>query len=206
MNHWDCSPFTVTPAASLLSRCVASGVVSQEEIDSAFSEPGSAFSPHLHEAKEQIRMHKQLDELQLQLDLLKVDMHSSDVAHAFHLTRRSEGLQRLGAHLLAVLKEQKSLTQRLMAPLARTDLPVPAHLHRSVVVSFRMMMDFMERLEEKLRSVRNQEDCSNSLALLDVSTAQLLALAAETDVLSNRMLQWRTAGSCEEPPSPQSAD
>lgn len=29
-----------------------------------------------------------------------------------------------------------------------------------------MMMDFMERLEEKLRSVRNQEDCSNSLALL----------------------------------------
>uniref|UniRef100_A0A3B3I769 HAUS augmin-like complex, subunit 2 n=1 Tax=Oryzias latipes TaxID=8090 RepID=A0A3B3I769_ORYLA len=141
-------------------------------------------------------------QLQLQLDLLKVDMHSSDVAHAFHLSE-SEGLQRLGAHLLAVLKEQKSLTQRLMAPLARTDLPVPAHLHRSVVESFRMMMDFMERLEEKLRSVRNQEDCSNNL---DASTAQLLALAAETDVLSNRMLQWRTAGSCEEPPSPQSAD
>ncbi|RVE57656.1 hypothetical protein OJAV_G00218570 [Oryzias javanicus] len=196
MDRWDCSPFTVTPAASLLSRCVASGAVSQEEIDSAFSEPSPAFSAHLNEAKERIRMQKQLDELQLQLDLLKVDMHSSDVAHAFHLTRRSEALQELGAHLLAVLKEQKSLTQRLMAPLARTDLPVPAHLHRFVVESFRMMMDFMERLEEKLRSVRNQEDCRNSLAVLDVCTAQLLTLSAETEALSNRMLQWKNPPAC----------
>uniref|UniRef100_A0A3B3DW43 HAUS augmin-like complex, subunit 2 n=1 Tax=Oryzias melastigma TaxID=30732 RepID=A0A3B3DW43_ORYME len=185
MDRWDCSPFTVTPAASLLSRCVASGAVSQEEIDSAFSEPSPAFSPHLNEAKERIRMQKQLDELQLQLDLLKVDMHSSDVAHAFHLSEfpSSSALQELGAHLLAVLKEQKSLTQRLMAPLALTDLPVPAHLHRRV-------------FQVRGGVVQNDDGLHG-----DVCTAQLLTLSAETEALSNRMLQWRTAGSWKNPPA-----
>ncbi|MEQ2170054.1 hypothetical protein GOODEAATRI_031355, partial [Goodea atripinnis] len=62
MHQWDLSPFSVTPAASLLSRCVSVGAASQEEIDSAFSDPNPVFSSHLHEAEEQIRKQKQLDE------------------------------------------------------------------------------------------------------------------------------------------------
>ncbi|XP_051805157.1 HAUS augmin-like complex subunit 2 isoform X2 [Acanthochromis polyacanthus] len=85
MHRWDMSPFSVTPAASLLSRCVSVGAVSQEEIDSASSNRSPAFSPQVQEAEQRIMKQKQLDELQLQLELLRVDHQSADVAHSFHL-------------------------------------------------------------------------------------------------------------------------
>ncbi|MED6286308.1 hypothetical protein CHARACLAT_004670 [Characodon lateralis] len=86
MHQWDLSPYSVTPAASLLSRCVSVGAASQEEIDSAFSDPNPVFSLHLHETEEQIRKQKQLDEVQLQLELLKLEEQSADVTHGFHLS------------------------------------------------------------------------------------------------------------------------
>lgn len=39
-------------------------------------------------------------------------------------------LQMLGDHMQELLREQNSLRQRLMRPLAHTNLPVHAHLHR----------------------------------------------------------------------------
>ncbi|CAG5866965.1 unnamed protein product [Menidia menidia] len=99
MHQWDLSPFSVTPAARLLSRCVSVGAASQEEIDSAFSHASPSFSPHLEEA------------FQLQLELLRIDEQSADIFH------------RLGRHLTSLLREQTPLRQRLMKPLAHTSLP-----------------------------------------------------------------------------------
>lgn len=130
MSQWDLSPFSVTPAAGLLSRCVTRGIVSQEAIDSASSGLSPAFSPYLHEAEQRIRMQRQLDELQLEAELLKTEKKSADVTHTFHLTRRFHLLQVFCGHLQDVLKEQSGLRQRLMRPLGRTNLPVQAHLHR----------------------------------------------------------------------------
>ncbi|XP_008294893.1 HAUS augmin-like complex subunit 2 [Stegastes partitus] len=195
MHRWDVSPFSVTPAASLLSRCVSIGAVSQEEIDSASSSQSPTFSSQVQQVEQRITMQKQLDELQLQLELLKVDKQSADVAHSFHLAQRFQLLQMLASHLQDILKEQKSLRQRLMKPLARTNLPVPAHLHRFVVNSVKLMMDFIETLEEKLSSAHSWTSTRERLMLLDSSLALLLAQAAEMETLSNQILQWKTVGS-----------
>ncbi|XP_034721194.1 HAUS augmin-like complex subunit 2, partial [Etheostoma cragini] len=111
---------------SIFSTC------SQGELDSASSSLSPAFSAHLQEAEQRIRSQRQLDQLQLEVELLQREKKNADVVHAFYLTRRFQMLQVLCAHLQDVLKDQTSLRQRLMKPLGRTHLPVPAHLHRSV--------------------------------------------------------------------------
>ncbi|XP_069007930.1 HAUS augmin-like complex subunit 2 [Embiotoca jacksoni] len=195
MQQWDLSPSSVTPAASLLSRCVCVGAVSQEEIDSASSGLSPAFSPHLQEFEQQIKIQKQLDELQLQLELLKVDEQSADVAHSFHLAQRFQMLQMFGGHLQDFLRDQKSLRQRLMTPLARTNLPVQAHLHRFVVEFMELMMDFIETLEEKMSSAHSRTTARDHLAQLNTLVAQLLAQATETETLSNQVLRWKKISS-----------
>ncbi|XP_072221256.1 HAUS augmin-like complex subunit 2 isoform X2 [Leuresthes tenuis] len=134
-------------------------------------------------------------QFQLQLELLKVDEQSADIGHVFHLAQKNEKLQMLGGHLMGLLREQKSLRLRLMRPLAHTNLPVLAHMHRFVVNAIRLMMDFIESLEEKLRSAHNQSSTTDGLVLLDTSHVLLLSLAAEGETLSNKILQWRTVGS-----------
>lgn len=195
MQQRDLAPFSVTPAATLLSRCVAVGAVSQEELDSAFSDQRPIFSLRLQEAEQQIRKLKQLDEVQLQLEQLKVEEQSADVAHGFHLGQKKAELQLLGDHLQSILREHKALRQRLMWPLAHTNLPVAAHLQPSVVDCIKLMMDFIECLEDKLRSTQNQAASSDRLALLDGSLALMLTLAAESETLLGKIQQWRSASS-----------
>ncbi|XP_030247603.1 HAUS augmin-like complex subunit 2 [Sparus aurata] len=191
MLQWDLSPFTVTPAASLLSRCVSRGAVSQEDIDSASSRLSPAFSSQVHKAEQRIRTQKQLDKLQLQTELLKMEKRSADVTHTFHLTQRFHMLQRFCDHLQDLLKDQNSLRQRLMKPLGRTNLPVQAHLHRSVVDVMSMLLDFIETLEEKTTSVRCSDTARDQLSRLNTSLAQLLSHVAEVEGLSNQVLRWK---------------
>ncbi|XP_074517029.1 HAUS augmin-like complex subunit 2 isoform X1 [Sebastes fasciatus] len=189
MHQWDLSPFSVSPAASLLARCVSREVVSQEELDSASSRLSPAFSSHLHEAEQRIRTQRQLDQLQLEVELLKMEKESADVTHTFYLTRRFQVLQMFCGHLQDLLKDQNSLRQRLMRPLGRTNLPVQAHLHRFVVDLVKMLLDFIETLEEKLNSVRCSPTARDRLAQLNSSLAQLLAHVAEVESLSSQVLQ-----------------
>ncbi|XP_039993022.1 HAUS augmin-like complex subunit 2 [Xiphias gladius] len=194
MHQWDLSPFSVTPAAGLLSRCVSRGALLQEEIDCASSRQSPAFSSHLHEAEQQIRTQRQLDELQLKVELLQMEKESADVTHTFYLTRRFQMLQMFCGHLQDLLKDQNSLRQRLMRPLGRTSLPVLAHLHRSVVEVVKMLLDFIETLEEKLDSVHSCTTARDRLTQLNTSLALLLAQVAEVQSLSNQVLQWKEVG------------
>ncbi|KAF7201123.1 transcript variant X4 [Nothobranchius furzeri] len=176
---WEPSLFSVTPAASLLSRCVSVGAVSQDEIDAAFSSPNPVFSTRLQETEEMIRNQKQLDELQLELELLKMEERSADVSHDFHLAclipdQKNKRLQLFACHLLDLLREQRTLRQRLMRPLARTNLPVPAHMQSFMVRSVELMMDFVACLEEKLRSAQIQTTTADSLTLLVSSSLRSL--------------------------------
>ncbi|KAK5857889.1 hypothetical protein PBY51_011101 [Eleginops maclovinus] len=191
MHQWDLSPFTVTPAASLLARCVSRDILSQEEIDSASSRLSPVFSNHLHEAEQRIRTRRRLDQLQLEMDLLKMEKKSADVTHSFYLSRRFQMLQMFCSHLQDLLKEQNSLRQRLMKPLGRTNLPVHAHLQRFVVDVVKMLLDFIETLEEKLTVVRCSPTAIDRLAQLNTSLTQLLAHVADVESLSNQVLQRR---------------
>ncbi|KAI3367373.1 hypothetical protein L3Q82_026190, partial [Scortum barcoo] len=163
----------------------------QEEIDSASSRLSPAFSSHLHDAEQRIRMRRHLEELQLQTELLKMEKESANVTHRFYLTRRFQMLQMFCGHLQELLKDQISLRQRLMTPLGRTNLPVQAHLHRFVVEAVRMLLDFIETLEEKMNSVRCSLTARDCLAQLNTSLSQLLAQVAEVESLSNQVLQWK---------------
>ncbi|XP_031160524.1 HAUS augmin-like complex subunit 2 [Sander lucioperca] len=189
MHRLDSSPFTVTPAAGLLARCVARGVLSQEEIDSASSRLSPAFSSHLHEAEQRIRTQRQLDQLQLEVELLHKDKKSADVSHTFYLTRRFQMFQVFCCHLQDVLKDQTSLRQRLMKPLGRTNLPVPAHLHRFMVDVVTLLLDFIETLEEKMDSVHCLPAARDRLTQLNTSADQLLGVVVELESLANQVLQ-----------------
>ncbi|KAG7233325.1 hypothetical protein INR49_007216 [Caranx melampygus] len=127
MHQWDL--FTVSPAAALL----AGG----HRLHLFQTEP--AFSCHLNEAVQRVRVQRQLDQVQLEAELLQVEKQSADVTHTFHLCRRFQMLQMFCGHLQELLKDQNSLRQRLMRPLGRTNLPIQAHLHRSVVEVVQML-------------------------------------------------------------------
>uniref|UniRef100_A0A1A8ID43 HAUS augmin-like complex, subunit 2 n=1 Tax=Nothobranchius kuhntae TaxID=321403 RepID=A0A1A8ID43_NOTKU len=195
---WEPSLFSVTPAASLLSRCVSVGAVSQDEIDAAFSSPNPVFSTRLQETEEMIRNQKQLDELQLELELLKMEERSADVSHDFHLDQKNKRLQLFACHLLDLLREQRILRQRLMRPLARTNLPVPAHMQSFMVRSVELMMDFVACLEEKLRSAQIQTTTADSLTLLETSHSLMLTLAADVEAAFMQILQKRKSSSQQE--------
>ncbi|XP_068593349.1 HAUS augmin-like complex subunit 2 isoform X3 [Cebidichthys violaceus] len=189
MLQWDLSPFSVTPAVSLLFRCVSREVLSQEEIDSASSRLSPAFSSHLHKAEQRIRTQRQLDQLQLQTELLLTEKKNADVTHSFYLTRRFQMLQMFCGHLQDLLKDQNGLRQRLMRPLGRTNLPVQAHLHRFVVDLVKVLLDFIETVEEKLNSVRCSPLTGDHLAQLNSSLSQLLSHVSEVESLSDHVLQ-----------------
>ncbi|XP_029688849.1 HAUS augmin-like complex subunit 2 isoform X2 [Takifugu rubripes] len=178
MLHWELCPFTVTPAAAVLSRCVSRGALTQ-----------------LQEAEQRIRMQKQLDELQLKVELLKLEKKSADVTHKFHLARRFQALEMLCTHLQNLLKNQNNLRQRLLKPLGRTNLPIRADLHRFVVDLVMMLPNFIEKLEEMVTSLRCSPATEAHLAQLNTSLAQLLAQVVEVESLSDQVLCWQEGGS-----------
>ncbi|KAK2826849.1 hypothetical protein Q5P01_021063 [Channa striata] len=193
MLQWDISPFSMSPAASLLTRCVSRGALSQEDIDYASSRLSPTFSTHLDDAEQQISTQRHFDQLQLEMQLLKMELENADVTHTHHLTCRFQLLQVFCSHLQDILKEQNSLRQRLMRPLGRTNLPVQAHLHRSVVNSVKLLLDFIENLDEKLKSVHNWTRTRGHLTQLDASITKLLAQVVELQTLSS---QSPTGGVC----------
>lgn len=194
MNPWDFAQYSVTPVASLLTRCVASGVFSQEDVDSVPREP-HVFSPHLLEAEQHITMERELDKINLEMELLKLEKESADVTHKFYLSQRFTSLQQFTSHLHDVLREQASLRRRLMKPLCQTNLPVEADLHRYVVEVMRMVVDFIENLEAKISTVRSIPTIDDSMSNLNNGVAQLLAQVTEVERLSKQILQWRSQNS-----------
>uniref|UniRef100_A0AAZ3QE66 Uncharacterized protein n=1 Tax=Oncorhynchus tshawytscha TaxID=74940 RepID=A0AAZ3QE66_ONCTS len=171
MNPWNIAPYSVTPVASLLTRCVASGVLSQEDVDSVPREP-HVFSPHLLEAEQLITMERELDKINLEMELLKLEKESADVTHKFYLSQRFTSLQQFTSHLQDVLREQASLRRRLMKPLCQTNLPVEADLHRYVVEVMRMVVEFIENLEAKISTVRSIPTIDDSMSNLVSSFSQ----------------------------------
>ncbi|XP_072320359.1 HAUS augmin-like complex subunit 2 isoform X2 [Eucyclogobius newberryi] len=189
MLHRDLSMFSVTPAASVLSRCVSRGAMGQEEIDSALSDVSPAFSSHLFRTEERIRAQRDLD--QLQMDLLQLDKLNADVTHPFHLICHFQHLQSFSSHLHNVLRDQTLLRQRLLRPLGRTHLPAPAHLHRFVVDLVRLFLDLIETLEQKIWLVRSSPSAPERLSEMNSSLSLLLSLVAEVQTLSNQILTWK---------------
>lgn len=191
MQQSDPAPFFVTPAAGLLSRCVARGALSQEEIDSASSATGSAFSSRVQQAEERIKAKRELDQLKHQMDLLKLDKLLADVTHPFYLSARFQSVQCFCSHLQDIVKNQTQLRLRLLRPLDRTHLTVHADLHRFVVEVVKLLKDFVKTLDEKVATVRKSPENSERLEQLNLALSQLLLLVAEVSTLSEQTETWK---------------
>ncbi|KAL0968946.1 hypothetical protein UPYG_G00220320 [Umbra pygmaea] len=194
MNPWELASFSVTPVASLLTRCVASGVLSQEDIDTVPRDP-HVFSPRLIETEQLITMNRELDKINLEMELLKLEKESADVTHKFYLSQRFTSLQQFTTHLQDVLRDQASLQQRLIKPLCQTNLPIEADLHRYVVELMKLMVDFIENLEAAINTVRTIPTVDESISSLNNGVAQLLSQVSDVERLSKQVMQWRSQNS-----------
>ncbi|MBN3298803.1 HAUS augmin-like complex subunit 2 [Amia ocellicauda] len=190
MNPWDPAPYSVTAAAQLLARCVASGALSEENLES-IPRDTNVFSPHLLEAEQAAAMRREIDEKSLEVELLQLEREGADVTHCFYLAQKFEAIQQFTTHLQEVLREQRSLRQRLMKPLCQQNLPIEANLHRYVVQILSMAANFIETLESSVKATRSIPTIGPSMTNLDHALAQLLSMVAEVEELYKQVLDWK---------------
>ncbi|KAK2843280.1 hypothetical protein Q7C36_011495 [Tachysurus vachellii] len=188
MDTWELNPHSVTPAAKVLARCVASGTMSQKELDDVPREP-EIFSSLLLQTEHMNKIKQEIDQVKLDLDLLILEKNSADVTHSYHLCQRFASLQRFTSHLQEVLREQTSLRQRLMKPLCQQNLPIQANLHRYVVTLMAMVVEFIETLEMKIKMVNSIPTTDESVNNLSNGMTQLLAQVTEVESLTKQVLQ-----------------
>ncbi|XP_017568935.1 HAUS augmin-like complex subunit 2 [Pygocentrus nattereri] len=187
---WDPNPYLVTPAAKVLARCVTSGTMTQKELDALPREP-EVFSSRLREAEQLNRIKHEIDQVSLDLEMLRLEKSSADVTHNYYLSHRFASLQQFTTHLQDVLREQTSLRQRLMKPLCQQSLPIQADLHRYVFELMGMVVEFIEHLEMKIKMVRLIPTTDESLSNLNNAMTQLLAQVTEVESLTKQLLQRR---------------
>ncbi|KAL6477993.1 hypothetical protein MHYP_G00138280 [Metynnis hypsauchen] len=187
---WDPNPYSVTPAAKVLARCVTSGTMTQKELDALPREP-EVFSPRLREAEQLNRIKHEIDQVSLDLEMLRLEKTSADVTHNYYLSQRFASLQLFTSHLQDVLREQTSLRQRLMKPLCQQNLPLQADLHRYVFELMGMVVKFLENLEMKIKMVRSIPTTDESLSNLNNAMTQLLTQVTEVESLTKQLLQRR---------------
>ncbi|XP_041121643.1 HAUS augmin-like complex subunit 2 [Polyodon spathula] len=189
MNPWD-TQAPQTGVAQVMARCVAAGVLSQETLDSIPKDP-DLFSPQLQQAEQIAALRREIDQKSLEVELLRLEREGADVTHPFHLAQKFEALQQFTSHLQGVLREQRSLRQRLMKPLCQQNLPVEASLHRYIVEMLGLAIDFIERLESSVRAKRFAPSVGQSVTTLENCLARLLSMVSEMEELSEQVLQWR---------------
>ncbi|GAA6108685.1 HAUS augmin-like complex subunit 2 isoform X1 [Tachysurus ichikawai] len=188
MDTWELNPHSVTPAAKVLARCVASGTMSQKELDDVPREP-EIFSSLLLQTEQMNKIKQEIDQVKLDLELLRLEKNSADVTHSYHLCQRFASLQQFTSHLQEVLREQTGLRQRLMKPLCQQNLPIQANLHRYVVTLMAMVVEFIETLEMKIKMVNSIPTTDESIHNLSNGMTQLLAQVTEVESLTKQVLQ-----------------
>lgn len=179
--QWQCE----SAAGQLLSNFVSAGVVAEEET----SHQDSVFSPHLYEAEKHMQAKRELEQLGLQLELLQQEQQSADVTHSFHLARRFQEFEKLNDHLQQILRNRNSLRERLMKNDTADNLPVPSHLHRSVVEVLDLILDFIENLEDKIGSAHCQTSVNECLSQINCSMDKLSYLSVQIDNLATQLLE-----------------
>ncbi|KAG7328176.1 hypothetical protein KOW79_008120 [Hemibagrus wyckioides] len=188
MDTWEINPYTVTPAAKVLARCVATGTMSQKELDDV-PRGSEIFSSRLLQTEQLNKIKQETDQVRLDLELLKLEKNSADVTHSYYLSQRFASLQQFTSHLQEVLREQTSLRQRLMKPLCQQNLPIQADLHRYVVTFVAMVVEFIETLEMKIKMVHSIPTTDEFMRNLNNGMTQLLAQVTEVESLTKQVLQ-----------------
>lgn len=94
-------------------------------------------------------------------------------------------------HLEAVLKEKRSLRQRLLKPMCQENLPIESVYHRYMVHLLELAVTFIERLETHLETIRNIPHLDANLKKMSKALAKMDILVTETEELAENILKWR---------------
>ncbi|XP_011844629.1 PREDICTED: HAUS augmin-like complex subunit 2 isoform X2 [Mandrillus leucophaeus] len=127
----------------------------------------------------------------LEIELLKLEKDTADVVHPFFLAQKCHTLQSMNNHLEAVLKEKRSLRQRLLKPMCQENLPIEAVYHRYMVHLLELAVTFIERLETHLETIRNIPHLAANLKKMNQALAKMDILVTETEELAENILKWR---------------
>ncbi|XP_077587373.1 HAUS augmin-like complex subunit 2 [Stigmatopora nigra] len=162
----------------------------KDEGEPAHSSGGTVFSPEFYEAERQIGMRKELNELELEAELLRLEKTDADVTHPRHLATRLEALRNFCAHLRDLLEAQELLAGQLQRPASHENLSVPPQLRSYVIEAVHLAKEFVETLDEKRTAVLNSGHVAQDLDQLDESATRLTAQSRDVVNLAKRLHQW----------------
>ncbi|XP_017520881.2 HAUS augmin-like complex subunit 2 [Manis javanica] len=187
-SPWD-SASAPNPAGVLLDRLVASGVVTQETLN--ISKNSAPCFMNFARQQQITNIQAEIYEKNLETERLRLEKDTADVVHPFFLAQKYQTLQSMNSHLEAVLKEKRSLRQRLLKPLCLENLPIEAVYHRCMVHLLELAVTFIERLENHLEIIRNFPHVEANLKKMSKALAKMDVLVSETEELAESILKWR---------------
>ncbi|XP_008583460.1 PREDICTED: HAUS augmin-like complex subunit 2 isoform X1 [Galeopterus variegatus] len=176
-------------AGLLLGHFVASGVVSQEMLN--ISKKTASCFVNFSRLQQITNTQAEIYQKNLEIELLKLEKDTADVVRPFFLAQKCHSLQSMNNHLETVLKEKRSLRQRLLKPMCQENLPIEAVYHRYIVHLLEMAVTFIERLETHLETIRNIPHLDTNLKKMSKALAEMDILVTETEELAENILKWR---------------
>ncbi|XP_049753733.1 HAUS augmin-like complex subunit 2 isoform X3 [Elephas maximus indicus] len=152
-NPWDPAPAS-NAAGLLLGSFLTSGLVTQQEVLNTSRRSAACFG-NFSRLQQLTNIQAEIYQKNLEIELLRLEKDTADVVHPFFLAEKCHTLQSMSSHLEAVLKEKRSLRQRLMKPVCQENLPIEAVYHRYMVHLLELAVNFIEKLETHLETIRN---------------------------------------------------
>ncbi|XP_022443053.1 HAUS augmin-like complex subunit 2 isoform X1 [Delphinapterus leucas] len=176
-------------AGLLLGHFVASGLVTQEMLN--ISKKSTSCFVNFSRLQQITDIQAEIYQKNLEIELLRLEKDAADVVHPSFLAQKCHTLQSMNNHLEAVLKEKRSLRQRLLKPMCQENLPIEAVYHRYMVHLLELAVTFIERLEDHLEIIRNVPHLDENLKKMSTALAEMDILVAETAELAENILKWR---------------
>uniref|UniRef100_A0A8C5R0P4 HAUS augmin like complex subunit 2 n=1 Tax=Leptobrachium leishanense TaxID=445787 RepID=A0A8C5R0P4_9ANUR len=170
-NPWN--PVQPTAAAQLIEKCLGCGVLTQ--VLGVFTRNGTKLGYTKN----------------LELELLKLEQEAADITHPFFLSQKCHALQVINSHLEAVLKEKRTLRQRLAKPLCQENLPIEASYHRNACELLNLAVSFIEKLDVYLKTIQTIPQIPEKTSNMDNALMKMESLEAEVENLVERILAWR---------------
>ncbi|XP_043930018.1 HAUS augmin-like complex subunit 2 [Protopterus annectens] len=186
-NPWD--SVQPTAAAFVLAKNVACGLVTQENMETIRKDL-SCFT-HLSKVEKVGTLQAEMEEKTLELDLLWLQQEVADIAHPYYLEKKLQILQEMNSHLESVLKEKRSLRQRLMKPLCQESLAIEASFHRYVAELLKMTVTFIGKLDSYLETIKTIPEMAHTMKEMDTAVAKMTCLVIETEELVKHVQKWR---------------
>ncbi|XP_040825632.1 synaptosomal-associated protein 23 isoform X2 [Ochotona curzoniae] len=176
-------------AGVFLNHLVTSGIVTEEMLN--ISKKTDPCFVNFSRLQKITNLQAEIYQKNLEIELLELEKDTADIVHPSFLAEKCHSLQSMNNHLEAVLKEKRSLRQRLLKPMCQENLPIEAVYHRSMVHLMELAVTFIEKLETHIETIRNIPRVDANLKKMSQALAKMDILVTETEQLAENILKWR---------------